>query len=222
MGDYNEDYRNGYYGIGGGNSHGYDQGRRDRAAEDAKMRGSSAFPDATGGHGHGDGDGRGVVALLGIVAIGAGLWAMRAYIPFAIGAVVVSALALKLAARLTGAPVGWLEALGKSLAATGIAVLAAVVICGGATASLMLGGGEIIPGFISVMSDNFWQPDVVVGNALATFTLPLLLILAAATWWLDRSVEPGTALRVVRWLALAGSVLAGPVVAAAVGFLSPH
>ncbi|UIP08120.1 hypothetical protein LY632_06920 [Erythrobacter sp. SDW2] len=221
MGDYQEDYRNGYYGIGGGSSHGYDQGRRARAEDDARMRGNSAFPDATGGHGHGDGSAGGAT-LLGIIAIGAGLWAMRAYIPFAIGAALVSALALKLAAKLTGAHIGWLEALGKSLAATGIAVLAAVVIFGGATASLMLGGGEIIPGFMSVMSDNFWQPDVVVGNALATFTLPLVLILAAATWWLDRSVEPGTGPRVVRWLALGGSVLAGPGLAVVVGLISAN
>ena len=214
-GDYNDDVRKGYYGIGGGTSHGYEQGRRDREAADARMRGSGGYQASSGGHS--EGDGQGVILLLGIVAVGAGIWTMRYLIGFALGAMVVSALALKAAAALTGARIGWWQALLKTLGAYGIALLVGTVIFGGAAASLALGGPEIIPGFGEMAYDGWWAPDAIVGNVLVTLTIPALLMLGAAIRWLDRSVEPGTVSKVVRWLALGGSLVVGPIVAAMVG-----
>lgn len=212
MGDYNDDVRNGYYGIGAGTSRGYEQGRRDREAADASMRGPSVYEGPRGEHNYGEG-GQGLIVLMGIVAVGAGIWTMRYLVGFAAGSLLVSALALKGAAALTGARIGWLQALLKTLGAYGIALLVAGLIFGLATASLALGGPEIIPGYLNMATDEWWAPDTVAGNMLTTLGIPLLLSLAAATWWLDRKVEPGTVSKAVRRMALAGTVVVGPVMA---------
>lgn len=214
MGDYNDEVRKGYYGIGGGNSHGYDQGRREREVADARMRGSGGYQGPTGGHD--EGGGQGVILLLGLIAAGAGIWTMRYVVIAALLSIAVSALALKGAAALTGARIGWVEALTKTLCASGIALLVAGLIFGLATAGLALGGPEIIPGYLNMATDEWWAPDAVAGNMLTTLGIPLLLSLGAATWWLDRKVEPGTVSKQLRRVALAGTVVIGPVAAVVV------
>lgn len=210
MGDYNDEQRRGYYGIGGGGSHGYEQGRRDRAADGAKWRGSPTAYDT----GPAEGDGKGVIILLALVAIGAGVWTLRYLIGFVFVSIAASALALKLLMPLTRARITPLQAIKHSAIATAIAIVTAVALLGGAAAILMLGGPEIFPGITAMASDSWWQADMVTGNILSILTIPALLMLAAAVWWLDRQLVDGSATKAVRRLVLAAAMVMGPVGAA--------